>query len=116
MKYPPIVIGKLYQYNSYTEKVLYSTDPTDVISPTGRHLSPEKMDNYHYNDSHYNMIIGEMNHGDMFVPLEAKQENVVMKVAGVNHPIPSKVFRILTTTGIIGWAYMRRNDVLEAEG
>ena len=98
MKYPPIVIGKLYQYNSYTEKVLYSADPSDVISP-------EKM----------NMIIGEMNHGDMFVPLEAK-EDLVMTTTGINHFIPSKVFRILTTTGMIGWAYMRRNDVLEAEG
>lgn len=115
MKYPPIVIGKLYQYNSYTEKVLYSTDPTNVISPTGRHLSPEKMDNYHYNDSHYNMIIGEMNHGDMFVPLEAKPD-LFMKVAGMNHFIPSKVFRILTKTGMIGWAYMRQNDAVEAEG
>ena len=100
MKYPPIVIGKLYQYNSYTEKVLYSADPSDVISP-------EKMDSYHY--------IGEMNHGDMFVPLEAKPD-LVMTVAGINHFIPSKVFRILTTTGMIGWAYMRRNDVLEVEG
>ena len=100
VKYPPIVIGKLYQYNSYTEKVLYSADPSDVISP-------EKMDSYHY--------IGEMNHGDMFVPLEAKPD-LVMTVAGINHFIPSKVFRILTTTGMIGWAYMRRNDVLEAEG
>ena len=91
MKYPPIVIGKLYQYNSYTEKVLYSTDPTNVG---------------------YNMIIGEMNHGDMFVPLEAKPD----LVAGVHSCFPSKIFRILTTTGMIGWAYMRRNDVLEAEG
>lgn len=108
MKYPPIVIGKLCQYNSYTEKVLYHTDPTDVISP-------EKMDNYHYNSSTYNMIIGEMNHGDMFVPLEAKTD-LVMTVAGVNHAIPSKVFRILTTTGMIGWAYIRQNDAVEAEG
>lgn len=89
MKYPPIVIGKLYQYNSYG--ALYSTDPTNIG---------------------YNIIIGEMNHGDMFVPLEAKPD----LIAGVNPFFPSKVFRILTTTGIIGWAYMRQNDAVEAEG
>lgn len=92
MKYPPIVIGKLYQYNSYG--ALYSTDPTNI---------------------RYNVIIGEMSHGDMFVPLEAKTD-LVMTVAGVNHAIPSKVFRILTKTGMIGWAYIRQNDAVEAEG
>lgn len=92
VKHPPIVIGKLYKYNSYG--ALYSTDPTNI---------------------RYNVIIGEMSHGDMFVPLEAKQD-LVMTVAGVNHAIPSKVFRILTATGMIGWVYMQQNYAVEAEG
>lgn len=102
MKFLPITIGNLYQYKSYTEKVLYYTDPTDVISP-------EKMDEYHYNSSTYNMIIGEMNHGDMFVPLETKDCDIGVK-------IPSKLFKILTTTGMIGWVYLYYSDILEVEG
>lgn len=89
-------LGKLYKYISHGEKVIYSSDPTRMIQP-------ENMDEYHYNMMTYDMIIGEMLRGELFVPLEALEA------------FPSKVFRILTTTGIVGWAYIRNNDILKAK-
>lgn len=94
MKYPPIVIGKSYQYNSSGTKV-YVTDPTKLPNP-------ESLD--------YPLVVGEMSQGDMFVPLETNSEwpkDLRFQV---------RVFRILTKNGMNGWAFMRPNDVLEAEG
>jgi hypothetical protein len=110
-----LTVGKLYQYNppdreeprkdsqgrtlpkfyeQYNSdgKALYSTDPTQYKS--------------------FNMILGEMVQGDMFVPLETTEFITYLGPKKV----PVKVFRILTTTGLIGWAYMSESNALEAEG
>jgi hypothetical protein len=112
-----IELGKLYKYISHGEKVIYSSDPTRMIQP-------ENMDEYHYNMMTYDMIIGEMLRGELFVPLEAKKDVVMNLNVEKGKPIASwlpnnavsgKVFRILTTTGIVGWAYIRTNDIVEAK-
>ena len=90
-------VGKLYKYISHGEKVIYSSDPTGFVKP-------ENADEYHYNSSHFNMIIGDMLQNDMFVPLENVNNS------GIAEIFKLKVVKILTTTGIIGWVYMRDND------
>lgn len=69
----------------------FSSDDNKVIysyDPTRGYVPPEKR------------YVGELLNGDMFVPLQQTADYV---------------FRILTTSGIIGWAYVRSDKVVDAK-
>ena len=85
-------IGRLYQHISPEYKEIYSCEPDKCLTK----------DFYR---------IAELTAIHMFVLLDIKQDKAII-FNGENYS-PRNVYKILTTSGLIGWTYLNEKDVIQ---